>query len=457
MLVSFPIEALVILVPGAQARIPMKLEHNIGVAASEPPIFGKPRVSDFVTFAHRCDSLCECDPLCKEQSKRVEHQMDEAKKLSIDAVLNITIETPEQEDRQVAWSGRVCICSCENGKYWSLACRDLKLELDASRVTAWVVGGKPRYRSPEGEGWTPHPQIHDDCLASFSLLSKLLYNALFTRYEVGKAGLMDIRRDTNPSGLLLFTGETSSGKSQLLQSVIHAYLDDKPVGNHRGHLITLERPILDAIEENDKATDENPKPNEFPITSLLRGLEVTRRQQGTDFDTIEHALEDALRQKPNLVYIDEVRAPDEWRHILRFATTGHLVATTAHAANVPIALSKIMREMQAVTPAQRGEIGRALFGLVHIRADEVQTNECSLKVKIPALWRRTEMGISALISPGLDSLVPTMSTAPGETVKNPAYLGRSYFAQLIADADEARDRNLQEIVHRAQEWDLTEL
>jgi len=118
-------------------------------------------------------------------------------------------------------------------------------------------------------------------------------------------------------GLILFVGGTGSGKSTSLASLI-----DHRNSNHAGHIITIEDPI------------EFVHPHKQSI--------VNQREVGVDTDCYEDALENTLRQAPDVILIGEIRNRETMEHALAFAETGHLCLSTLHANNANQALDRII-------------------------------------------------------------------------------------------------------------------
>ncbi len=118
-------------------------------------------------------------------------------------------------------------------------------------------------------------------------------------------------------GLVMFVGATGSGKSTSLAALI----------NHRnrresGHIITIEDPI-EFIHPHKKSI-------------------VSQREIGVDTDCYQDALENTLRQAPDVILIGEVRSRETMEYALTFAETGHLCLTTLHANNADQALDRII-------------------------------------------------------------------------------------------------------------------
>ena len=118
-------------------------------------------------------------------------------------------------------------------------------------------------------------------------------------------------------GLILFVGATGSGKSTSLASLI-----DHRNANSAGHIITIEDPI------------------EF-VHRHKRSI-VNQREVGVDTDSYQDALENTLRQAPDVILIGEIRTRETMEHAIAFAETGHLCLSTLHANNANQALDRII-------------------------------------------------------------------------------------------------------------------
>ena len=118
-------------------------------------------------------------------------------------------------------------------------------------------------------------------------------------------------------GLVLFVGGTGSGKSTSLAALI-----DYRNRNSSGHIITIEDPI-EYIHPHKKSI-------------------VSQREVGVDTDNYQDALENTLRQAPDVILIGEIRTRETMEHALAFAETGHLCLSTLHANNANQALDRII-------------------------------------------------------------------------------------------------------------------
>ena len=89
-----------------------------------------------------------------------------------------------------------------------------------------------------------------------------------------------------------------------------------------GHILTIEDPI-EYLHKNIKSI-------------------VNQREVGIDTRSYENALENALREAPDVILIGEVRSRDTMEHAVAYAETGHLCMSTLHANNANQAVERII-------------------------------------------------------------------------------------------------------------------
>jgi len=119
------------------------------------------------------------------------------------------------------------------------------------------------------------------------------------------------------NGIVLFIGGTGSGKSTSLAALI-----DHRNKNSDGHIITIEDPV-EFIHPHQKSI-------------------INQREVGVDTNSYEEALQNTLRQAPDVILIGEIRSRETMEHALAFAETGHLCLSTLHANNANQALDRII-------------------------------------------------------------------------------------------------------------------
>ena len=118
-------------------------------------------------------------------------------------------------------------------------------------------------------------------------------------------------------GLILITGMTGSGKSSTLAAMV-----DHRNTNSEGHIITIEDPI-EYFHEHKRCV-------------------VTQREVGVDTESYAVALKNALRQRPDVILVGEIRDREVMEQALTSAETGHLCLATIHTNNSYQAIERIV-------------------------------------------------------------------------------------------------------------------
>jgi twitching motility protein PilT len=124
------------------------------------------------------------------------------------------------------------------------------------------------------------------------------------------------------SGLILFCGPTGSGKSTTIAAML-----EEINRTRAAHVITLEDPI------------------EYRFRNKRAFIE--QREAGLHFNSFDQALNDLLRQMPDVILVGELREPQAMRQTLNIAESGHLVFGTLHASNVEEAVYRLCSSVGA--------------------------------------------------------------------------------------------------------------
>jgi twitching motility protein PilT len=138
-----------------------------------------------------------------------------------------------------------------------------------------------------------------------------------------------------PRGLVLVTGQTGSGKSTTLASMI-----DRINTNLKGHIMTVEDPI------------------EFQHQH--KNCLVNQREIGRDSQSFKRALKYILRQDPDVVLIGEMRDLETVEAALTIAETGHLAFGTLHTNSAIQSINRIID----VFPSHQHSQVRAVLSFV---------------------------------------------------------------------------------------------
>jgi twitching motility protein PilT len=143
-----------------------------------------------------------------------------------------------------------------------------------------------------------------------------------------------------PTGLVIVSGPTGSGKSTTLAALL------EEVNGSRAHnIITLESPL------------------EYVFTN--RRSYIRQREIPTHSPSFEQAIVDALRENPDVLVISEMRTPEVMRLTLNAAETGHLVLATMHSATCAEALSRISLSFPSeIQGSVRSQLADCLVGVV---------------------------------------------------------------------------------------------
>ena len=147
------------------------------------------------------------------------------------------------------------------------------------------------------------------------------------------------------SGLVLIVGDTCQGKSTTAASLL-----DEINKTRSGHIITIEDPVETLIPQ--------------------RRCIITQREVGVDGDAASYYLGalDALRERPDVVLIGEIRDAETAREAVALAESGPLVIASLHARSTEMGLQKILRllgnaesDAQALAANLRGMLCQALL------------------------------------------------------------------------------------------------
>jgi type II secretory ATPase GspE/PulE/Tfp pilus assembly ATPase PilB-like protein len=155
---------------------------------------------------------------------------------------------------------------------------------------------------------------------------------------------------SNPSGLLLVTGPTESGKSTTL------YASLSQLNNGERKISTIEDPIEYSLA-GIRQTQVN--------TSLELGFDILLRH--------------VLRQAPDVIMIGEIRDAETALTAVRAAGSGHLVLSTLHAPVASAAVHSLIR--LGVHPYL---LSNALLGVVAQRLIRTLCPKCKETYEVPA-------------------------------------------------------------------------
>src|SRR3569623_1082168 len=184
------------------------------------------------------------------------------------------------------------------------------------------------------------------------------------------------------SGLVLIIGATCQGKSTTIASLLAEINKTRS-----GHIITIEDPVETLIPQRKSI--------------------ITQREVGAEGDVQSYYLGalDALRERPDVVLIGEIRDSESALEALALSESGPLVFATLHARSTELGLQKMLRllgnsdmQAQALSTSLRGMICQAL--LPSVRGDGYHLSTECLTVNAEAaklIENRNVSGIRTLL------------------------------------------------------------
>jgi twitching motility protein PilT len=141
-------------------------------------------------------------------------------------------------------------------------------------------------------------------------------------------------------GLVLVTGSTGAGKTTSTAALL-----DHLNGTRSCHIVTIEQPI------------------EYVLTG--RRAIVSQKEVGADVASFSAGLREALRQRPDVIMVGEVRDAETADTVLHAAESGHLVFATLHSASAMGAINKLLSFFPVEQRAQRAQaLADTLTGVV---------------------------------------------------------------------------------------------
>ena len=171
--------------------------------------------------------------------------------------------------------------------------KDFSLELDGKRYRVHLFHSML--------GWNAALRLLPDSILSFKQLN------------INEKEVMSVCVGT---GLTLFCGPTSSGKSTTMCTVTDALLRSGELGV----TVTIEDPI------------------EYVYNNQI----IFQREVGADVDSFPSGLVDAVRATPKTIIIGEIRDTETALEAIKAGLNGHRVFATLHAVNIKQAISRIL-------------------------------------------------------------------------------------------------------------------
>jgi MSHA biogenesis protein MshE len=206
----------------------------------------------------------------------------------------------------------------------------------------------------------------------------------------------------NPSGMVLVTGPTGSGKTTTLYAALNH------INQAEYKIITVEDPVEYRL----------PRINQVQVNTKI----------GLDFARV---LRTALRQDPDIIMVGEMRDQETAEIGLRAAMTGHLVLSTLHTNSAPATVMRLLD-----MGAKGYMVASALHGVIAQRLVRRVCDSCGDDVAPTTsqlAWLRNELG---------DDITKDLSFRAGDGCaycSNTGYRGRIGVYELLEMDDQLTD------------------
>ncbi|HSS45361.1 MAG TPA: PilT/PilU family type 4a pilus ATPase [Thermoanaerobaculia bacterium] len=189
-----------------------------------------------------------------------------------------------------------------------------------------------------------------------------------------------------PTGLVLITGPTGSGKSTTLAAIIRSVIEKRAV-----HIVTIEDPIEYLFADGKAA--------------------VSQREISTDTPSFPEALKNMMRQDPDVIMVGEMRDWQTMQTVITAAETGHLVFSTLHTNSAGQSIDRLIDSCPTGQQQQlRAQLGLVLRAIVSMRLIEKSDGSgmvpvCEIMINSPKIAKHIEQGEIKEISEEIESSV----------------------------------------------------
>lgn len=141
-------------------------------------------------------------------------------------------------------------------------------------------------------------------------------------------------------GIILITGPTGAGKTTTVASMLE-YIN----ATRHAHIVTIEEPI------------------EYEL--VRKQSIISQKEVPTDTSSFSSGLREALRQKPDVLMVGEIRDFDTADTVLHAGESGHLVIATLHTSSALRAITKLLSFFPADQRSQRAAaLADSLIGVI---------------------------------------------------------------------------------------------
>ena len=217
-------------------------------------------------------------------------------------------------------------------------------------------------------------------------------------------------------GLCLITGATGSGKTTTLAAVIEFANVNKAC-----HILTLENPV-EYVYQNKKAI-------------------FTQRAIEMDSLSFPMAMRAALREKPDVILIGEMRDPDTIIAGLKAAETGHLVLSTLHTNDAVLTVNRIVNTFppheQETIRQQVGSTIKACAAQRLIKRFDKPGRVCAIEILLVTPNARGQNTKDYIIRNQVDELYKVVATSDYDGMQSMNMALFEHYLNCVISPDEA--------------------
>ncbi len=223
-------------------------------------------------------------------------------------------------------------------------------------------------------------------------------------------------------GLVLLSGQTGSGKSTSIASLIQKINEQRAV-----RIISLEDPI------------------EY-VFSSGHAL-ISQRELGTHISSFSEGLRSALREDPDIIYVGEMRDTETIALALTAAETGHLVFSTLHSRDATSTLTRILDSFPA--DRQKAVATQLSLSLAYVINQKLVTRRDGGRIVAMEVLHNNTAAANLLRTGTLPQLYGMIESSTRDTmITLERHLGIHYKAGAISFDEAEASANVPEALRR---------
>lgn len=236
-------------------------------------------------------------------------------------------------------------------------------------------------------------------------------------FDLGTLGLDEITLKTylkllaRPSGLVLLTGPTGSGKTTAIYASLY-------------HIVQRVGPAVSVSTVED------------PVEFNLPMISQAQINPAQDF-TYPKALRSLMRQDPQVIMIGEIRDPETANIAVQAGLTGHLVISTIHSGIAAGVFARLIN--MEIEPFL---LASSVIGVLGIRLIRKNCPHCSQPYQ-------PEAGLLKLVPPELLDSTEFIRGVGCSHCTGTGFIGRTAVTEMLAPDEVFRDAVLQKMPTRA--------